>query len=373
MFPQVHRPGEAMQTDFTWATELEITIQGEPFPHMLCHPVLPYSNWEWATVCRSESIPALRVGVQAAAFQLGKVPEWHQTDNSTAATHTPKAGDRKFNEEYLALMRHLGMEPRTIEVGKKNQNGDVEALNGAFKRRLKQHLLMRGSRDFEDEKVYREWREEVLKKANNLRTKKLAEELAVMKVLQVSRLPEYRERRVRVLGPSTIRVSKNTYSVPSRLIGEEVVVHVYDDRMEVFYRGIPQLVVERLLGTGNHRINYRHVIWWLVQKPGAFRRYRYREEMFPTMTFRRAYDRLVELLGEHRADREYLRVLHLAGSGMEFDVELSLNLLLEEQQAPTLDQVKALVIPTAPTIPAMAPLKPDLSSYDSLLGQCGEA
>jgi hypothetical protein len=30
IFPQEHRPGEAGQTAFTWATELGITIQGEP-------------------------------------------------------------------------------------------------------------------------------------------------------------------------------------------------------------------------------------------------------------------------------------------------------------------------------------------------------
>lgn len=111
-----------MQADFTWAEELLITIQGRPFPHMLCHPVLPHSNWEWATICYSESILALRKGVQAAVFRLGRVPEWHQTDNSTGATHLPSAAEaaagegRKFNVECEALMRHLGMKPRTIEV-----------------------------------------------------------------------------------------------------------------------------------------------------------------------------------------------------------------------------------------------------------------
>lgn len=140
-FPQEHRPGEAMQTDFTSANELGVTIQGRPFPHLLCHAVLPYSNWGWAAICQSESIMALRRGVQAAIFRLGKVPEWHQTDNSTGATHRPSAAEiatgerRKFNEDYEALMRHLGMTPRTIDVGKKNQNGDVEALNRALKRR----------------------------------------------------------------------------------------------------------------------------------------------------------------------------------------------------------------------------------------------
>jgi hypothetical protein len=62
-FPQEHSPGEAFQTDFTWATKLGVTIGGEPFAHMLCHLVLPYSNWEWVTVCRSESLVALKRGI----------------------------------------------------------------------------------------------------------------------------------------------------------------------------------------------------------------------------------------------------------------------------------------------------------------------
>src|SRR5205814_5892857 len=145
---------EAAQTDFTWMTELAITIAGQLFVHMLCVMVLPFSNWQWATVCLSESMAALRRGVQAALFQLGRVPEYHQTDNSTAATHRIPDGHeahvegrkRPFNDDYLALMRHFGMTPRTTEVGAKEQNGDVEAANGAFKRRLEQELLVRGSR-----------------------------------------------------------------------------------------------------------------------------------------------------------------------------------------------------------------------------------
>jgi len=379
-FAQMHRPGEAMQTDFTSANELGVTIQGRPFPHLLCHAVLPYSNWEWVAICQSESIMALRRGVQAAIFRLGKVPEWHQTDNSTGATHRPSAAEiaagerRKFNEDYEALMRHLGMTPRTIDVGKKNQNGDVEALNRALKRRLAQHLAMRGSRDFDTEYEYEKWLESVLEKANRLRTARLKEELAVMKELQVSGLPEHRELRdVMVTSWSTIRVLKNSYSVPSRLIGERVMVRAYDDRLSVFYLGKHQMDVERLLGENKHRINYRHVIWWLVRKPGAFQRYRYREEMFPSVTFRRAYDFLCEELTESSADLHYLRILHLAASTMEHEVELALVMFLEQRQRPTFDDVKALVAPEKPAVPVLAPLDPDLTSYDTLLVSSGEA
>lgn len=144
--PQQHRAGEAMQTDFTSGSILGVQIAGEPFEHLLCHSVLPYSNWQSVAVCRSESMLALRCGVQQAVFRLGRVPEWHQTDNSTAATHDLRTGGRGFNAEYLDLMAHLGMKPRTIGIGQSHQNGDVEASNGALKRRLEQYLLLRGSR-----------------------------------------------------------------------------------------------------------------------------------------------------------------------------------------------------------------------------------
>ena len=69
--------------------------------------------------------------------------------------------------------------------------------------------------------------------------------------------------------------------------------------------------MDRVHGAGQAGIDYRHVIGSLVRKPGAFARYRYREQMFPTGTFRLAYDALREWRGE-RADVDYVRILHLA-------------------------------------------------------------
>ncbi len=368
-FAQEHRPGEALQSDFTWAKELAITIGGEAFPHQLCHVVLPYSNWSWPTVCFSESLTALRRGVQAAVFRLGRVPHFHQTDNSTAATHDLQTGKRGFNAEYEALMRHLGMEPRTIELGQKHQNGDVEALNGALKRRLKQHLLLRGSREFGSPEAYESWLGEVMEKANRLRSRRLAVELDAMRQLRVERLPEYSEVEVGVSGWSTIRVKHNAYSVPSRLQGERVRVRIFDARLEVFHGGQHQLTIERRRGENGHRIDYRHVIWSLVRKPGAFARYRYREELFPTLAFRRAYDRLHGALATVRADLEYLRILHLAASTMESEVEAALDLLSEE--VPLYERVKSLVRPARLplAVPEVAMPVVDLHSYDALLAQ----
>lgn len=366
-FAQEHRPGEALQTDFTWATTLGVTIGGLAFVHMLCHVVLPYSNWQWATVCLSESMAALRRGVQAAVFRLGHLAEYHQTDHSTAATHDLASGKRGFNEEYAALMRHLDMKPRTIGVGECEQNGDIEAANGVLKRRLKQHLVLRGSKDFDSVADYEDWLAGALDKANGLRGERLREELAVMRRVAVERLPEYKEDTFGVSAWSTIRVKHNAYSVPSRLIGETVKVRVYDDRLEVFHADVRQFVVERLHGRNGHRVNYRHIIWSLVQKPGAFARYKYREDLFPSLTFRKAYDALTADRAGRPADIEYLRILHLSASTLEADVEAALELLHEAGEVPLADTVKALVSSERPTVPDMVVPCVDLSDYDALL------
>lgn len=367
-FAQEHRPGEAIQTDFTCGNELGITIGGAAFPHLLCHVVLPYSNWEWSTVCRSESMAALRRGCQAAVFKFGKRTTWHQTDNSTAATHDLGSGKRDFNVEYVELMEHLGMKPRTIGVGKSNQNGDVEALNGAHKRRLKQHLLLRGSKDFDSVADYEAWVQGACGKANDLRRDRFIEDLAAMEPIAVSRLPEWKEERTRVTSGSTIRIKHNTYSVPSQLIEEWVKVRVYDDRLELWYADKLQVTIERLLGRNGHRINYRHVIESLVRKPWAFERYRYRDDLFPTVIFRRAYDAITATDGvTRRGELEYLRVLHLAARTMECEVAAALELLLDARQVPTYDLVRELVAPQQPRVPSMKALQPDLEAFDRRL------
>jgi transposase InsO family protein len=54
-------------------------------------------------------------------------------------------------------MAHYGLEPRTIHVGNPNENGDIESSNGGLKSAIEQHLLLRGSRDFETIEVYETW------------------------------------------------------------------------------------------------------------------------------------------------------------------------------------------------------------------------
>lgn len=142
--------------------------------------------------------------------------------------------------------------------------------------------------------------------------------------------------------------------------------------MEVLYEGKVELSVERLVGREGARIQYRHVIHSLVRKPGAMRNYRYREALFPTETFRRAYERLTEVRSATGADAEYLRILELAAKTLESEVEAALAQLLATGQVPSFAHVRERVCPPAQA-PTMEALSVNLASYDELLEAPGLA
>jgi hypothetical protein len=169
---------------------------------------------------------------------------------------------------------------------------------------------------------------------------------------------------------STIRVAGNIYSVPSRLIGEHVDVRLYPERIEVSYAGEPMGVMERLRGKGSATIDYRHLIWSLVRKPGAFARYRWREALFPSLVFRQAFDAL-ENRRPGRADVEYVRILHLAASTSEAAVEAVLTRLLETGELRDYAQVRDAVRPEPIAAPRVEITPVSLQTYDGCLASGG--
>lgn len=327
---QVHHPGEVLQSDGTWLNELGITIVGEPFNHILIHCVLPYSNREWGAIAQSESLVAYQRALQKTFFKLGAVPRHHQTDNASAVTYQVRGqtGKRDYNPGYLALLNHFDLQPRRIHIGCPEQNGDIESSNGGLKRALRQHLLLRGSRDFATLEAYEQFIEKVMEQRNQGRQVRLDEEMAVMQPLKAQALPAYREVRVKVNRAGLVRIHNNSYSVPTSLIGHQVTVRIYEWHIEVYYRQKKIETMVRLVGQKKQQINYRHLIDSLLRKPGGFRNYRYREALFPGLIFRQAWEQLEQWYSPRKTDLTYLRVLRLAARHSESEVAAALNLLL---------------------------------------------
>jgi len=368
IFEQRHTPGERAQSDFTHMEDLGVTIAGEAFPHLVYHFVLTYSNMEAVSICFSETFEALAEGIEKALWQLGGVPQQHRTDQLSAAVrHLPKSDQEEWTQRYQALMAHYGVQPTWNNTGIAHENGDVEQAHHRFKQAVDQALRARGSRDFADRSAYQHFVQTLVSKRNQTRAVRFAQEKVVLRPLPLAPLAPCKELRVTVSRFSTIQILANTYSVPSRLIGSSVLIRVRAETLEGYVGTVHAFSVPRLLGKHQHRINYQHIIWSLVRKPGAFAAYRYRDDLFPTTTFRLAYDRLVSQRAT-RADQNYVRILHLAASTSEADVETALTLLLEAESLPTFDAVRDLVcLPQKAALPHIQAPTLDLTLYDQLI------
>jgi hypothetical protein len=237
----------------------------------------------------------------------------------------------EFTDRYEGLMLYYGLQAEKIQAGHGNENGDVEQRHHRFKRAVEQELLLRGSQDFASVEEYQRFLGMLFARLNAGRSQRLAEEMAVMHELPERRIESAKRERVRVDSGSLIYVDRNTYSVPSRLIGEQVETRLTIDRLEVWYGQRKIAEMPRLRGRRKHRVDYRHIIDWLVRKPGAFENYRYRDELFPTSRFRMVFDVLEEQCGS-RAHKEYLRILELAAKESEAGVDQALRTLLNRPE-----------------------------------------
>ena len=330
-FAQQHPPGRLGASDFTHMEELGVTLQGQSFPHLIYHFVLTYSNWETGTVCYSESFESLCEGLQKALWELGRVPHRHRTDRLSTAVNNA-TNPAEFTDRYAGLLRYYGLEGERTQAGHGNENGDVEQRHHRFKRAVEQELLLRGSRDFGSVAEYQRFLQALFTRLNAGRSQRLAEEMAVMRELPKRRMESCKRERVKVDSGSLIYVDRNVYSVPSRLIGEQVEARLYLDQVEVWYGEKKVEQMARLRGRRKHRVDYRHIIDWLVRKPGAFEHYRYREELFPTSRFRMTFDLLQEKLGRPQGSKEYLRILELAAKDGEAKVDEALRVLLAKAE-----------------------------------------
>lgn len=375
-FSQKHVPGRLSQSDFTHMTSLGITMGGQRFPHLLYHFVLSYSNWETVSICYSESFESLSDGLQNALWELGGVPVQHQTDRMSTAVNN-MSDEREFTARYEALLRHYRLEGRKIQTGKANENGDVEQRHYRLKKAVEQALLLRDSRDFAGVGQYETFIRTLLAQLNAGRRQRLAEEMQYLRALPDRRLESAKRERVKVDSGSLVYVDRNTYSVHSRLIGEQVEARIHAERIEIWYAGRKVEELLRLRGRGKHRVDYRHIIDWLVRKPGAFENYRYREELFPTSRFRMAWDALREITPQ-RGNKRYLELLEIAAKQGEARVDDALRCLLEQGEISegklSTDAVLALLNEESNLLPAthIAVTDVSLASFDELLGGASE-
>lgn len=372
-FSQIHKPGDVLAIDFTDLSKLGVRIGSELMVSnfLAFHATLTYSNWEYAEHCRSESFEALASGVQNAFLSLGGVTTRVRFDSMSAAVNNLST-DYEFRSNWKSLLDHFGTQAHRINVRSPNENGDCESSHGHLKDYLDQKLRLRGNRDFENIEQWQEFLSQCVAKHNKKRSAETAKDREKLAPFPKTFFPVFTTQDSNVKSNCIVRIKQNDYCIPSCYIDKKVHLRIYSDRIELWYAGNQKLEMPRLIGKNQVFFDFRYVIDRLIRKPGAFENYRYREQLYPTLNFRHAFDAACTQNGDRIGIRIYLRLLYLAKHvGLErVDQELAMALSSRSQidakaiesklqHAPTIPESFHDVDPKVET--------PDLDDYNQLL------
>lgn len=377
VFDLKHVPGEMGFSDFTHFKQATITISKGPFEHLLYHYRLGYSGWRYVQVIRGgESFVALSEGLQNALRACGGSPKIHRTDSLSAAYRNQ--GGRQCNaltELYEGLCVHYRLQATHNNRGIAHENGSIESPHGHLKNRLHQALLIRGSFDFDSVEQYQQFIQKVVDKLNQGCHERFVAELPQLQPLPSYRYPDYEVLSVKVTSRSAITVRCITYTVPSRLIGHQLTVHLYHDRLEGFLNtepvvNLPRIYVPKDSPKRRGRcVNYRHVIDSLRLKPRAFLQCTWQQDLLPNEEYRQLWQQMQTQLDSYTAARVMTESLYIAAKQ---DKEYAVAQYLTAQlQAHTLTlahlQQHFLITETAHELPLVETQQHPLTTYDQLL------
>lgn len=376
MFELRHEPAMMGLSDFTELKGMEVTIAGKPFEHLIYHYRLAYSGWQYAQVIEGgESFVALSEGLQNALLASGGAPKQHRTD-SLAAAYRNMGGRRHkpLTRLYDELCEHYRLEPTRNNTGIAHENGSIESPHGHLKNRIKQAIYLRGSTDFGSVAQYQALIDKATEGLNRQCQAKYEAEKAHLQPLPKYRTPDYEILTVKVSCRSTIDVRCILYTVPSRLVGRRLELHLYHNRI-IGYFGTQQvfeLPRIRVADPDKRRgrcIDYRHVIAGLHHKPRAFLHCTWQQDLLPNAQYKQLWQQLKAQFPLEDAARLIVEALSIAATE---DKETAVaQYLSTELEAGTLslNRLKQQFAFTArPGVAQLTVTQHDLSSYDQLIG-----
>jgi len=374
IFRQAHEPGRMGLSDFTDMADLQVEVAGAPLNHMLYHFRLAYSGFQHAhVVLGGESFVALAEGLQNALWTLGGVPHEHRTDSLSAAfRNLGKAAEEDLTQRYEGLCRHYGMTPSRNNRGVAHENGGIEGPHGHLKSAIRDALLLRGSRHFDDLPAYRAFIDELVSRRNARQRARIDMERPILKTLPARRTQDFEEVLVRVTSSGGFTLRKVFYTVPSRLIGHRLRVHLYDDRLTLFVGGSALMSLPRgrpqSNGRHGHVVSYHQVIHTLRRKPMALLNLVYRDQLFPREAYRRTFEHLLARLDERSACRRMVGLLALAHDrGCESELGDCLEALLDAGDLPQLAVLQKHFAPAPEPLPRIDVRLGSLQDYDALM------
>ena len=302
--------------DFTEPTSYTITIKGKPCKHRYFHYRLVSSGWAYANVVYGgESFVAVATGLKNAFEQSGGVPKEVRSDHLSAAHKNNKKSKDELTERYKALSEHYGFKTSTNNKGVPHENGVIESGNRHLKDRLYQALLIRGSFDFDSKEEFESFVQHSMNEHNKKCNSSFQEEQKYLDQLPIYDTQNYEEVIVKISSSSTFKLKRVTYTVPSRLIGSTLCVHVFDNELKLYSKQVKTLTLERIHAPAKesvYHVDYKHLIPSLIKKPRAFRGCRFRDNMLPNQDYQMIWEYLDRELDVDAASIYMVKLLHLA-------------------------------------------------------------
>jgi hypothetical protein len=375
MFELRHEAGVMGISDFTELKGVEITISGKPFEHLLYHYRLAYSGWRYAQVIQGgESFIALSEGLQNAMFASGGAPREHRTDSLSAAyRNTGGKGRKPLTRLYDDLCHHYRLRPTRNNKGIAHENGAIESPHGHLKNRITQALYLRGSSDFASVGDYQAFITHIVAKLNQQNEAKFAEEQKHLQPLPPKRVADYEVLTARVSSRSTIDVRCILYTVPSRLIGRQLELHLYHDRICGYLERqwvveLPRMRVTAKDKRRAHCINYRHVIEGLRRKPRALIYCTWQQDLLPNQPYRQLWQQLQASFDIDSAAVLMVEALYIAATqNKESAVAEYLAAQLATGTLTLAALQKHFQLLKQTTLPTVQVQQHDLKDYDQLL------
>lgn len=370
IFIQEHPPGALGICDFTHA-DFPVTINGEPLSHKLFHYRLVSSGWAYTQVTYGgESFAAFSDGLQNALQNSSGVPLEVRTDSLSAAYKNHQE-THDFTDRFAELVANYGFKATRNNRGVAHENGAIESPNRHIKSQIKQALLIRANHDFASKKDYEDFVQAIVARRNRRIRDKFLIEQRQLQPLPMSPSVNYSEHLVRVSRTSTITLKRVVYTVPSRLVGSRLRVHLFDDHLDLYLSDVMTLSLNRVYANQGARarsVNYQHVIGSLVKKPRAFRHSQWRDELLPSEDYRCIWRYVDNELSADKACLYIVRLLNLAKKS-EREGALGRFVLegIEQGRLPSLFDCEDRFMPLTPTFPNVIIEQHALNYYQALL------
>lgn len=262
---QVYDYGQRFEFDYG---EIKLSIKGKSTKVCLAVIACPASGYRWATLCKSQSYPVFEeILTDFFDFTQGAPEEFVFDNMRNAVSSFGEKFQKTVNKNLAALASWYGFQINLTNIRSGNEKGTVERSVEVVRKEAFAHTWR-----FNSIQEAESWLQQQLKELNarDGRDVRFEEEKKHLKPIYGRyETARYEKRKVNKL--SMIQVDSCSYSVGDHLVGEEVTVKIFSDRIVICYNGEIVAQHPKLEGKNKKCTDIRHYLRTFEKKPGALR------------------------------------------------------------------------------------------------------